>query len=391
MTVQLDELNMAVQTVLLGRLPLAIIKPDVLHGILRNLSLIIPETYELIAGVRLQDIHKYYELISTSMVGDAHGLYLILEIPLKSANQIFSLYRIVSLPVKIVKDTFAVYSLDYQFIGWTYDQRDYVRMTELDLRACKTGSITVCPANTAILDAQTNTCEAQFYFQRSTKEQTCRRKLMLRYDTPTLVRYGSRWIYHFPTPSRVTSRCPRDSVWNIEVHTLEVVGLVESATDCELATEGSRTIPELHGTARYTAEMPMVLPPVDIPVIGSHEMPEVKAALTSGIRELESVRDSVMTSRKTMEVDTLLHVSNRLPRLETAPRWYGTAAIAVGTTLAMVTVYLVARRAHRRFAKRPPGGRTQDRNAVPLREVTTDTENVEQRQEGTVYTYAATG
>jgi hypothetical protein len=55
MTVQLDELNMAVQTVLFGRLPVAIIKPDVWHGILRNLSLIIPETYELIAGVRLQD------------------------------------------------------------------------------------------------------------------------------------------------------------------------------------------------------------------------------------------------------------------------------------------------------------------------------------------------
>jgi hypothetical protein len=36
MTVQLDEINVAVQTVLLGRLPVAIIKPNVLYGILRN-------------------------------------------------------------------------------------------------------------------------------------------------------------------------------------------------------------------------------------------------------------------------------------------------------------------------------------------------------------------
>jgi hypothetical protein len=132
-------------------------------------------------------------------------------------------------------------------------------MKELDLRACKIGSTTVCPANTAILDAQTNTCEAQFYFHRSTKERTCRRKLMVQYDTQTLVRYGSRWIYHFPTPSRMTSRFPRDSAWNIETQTLEGVGLVENATNCELATEGSLTIPELHGTARYTVEMPMVI------------------------------------------------------------------------------------------------------------------------------------
>jgi hypothetical protein len=79
---------MAVQTVLTGKLPIAILKPNVLHGILRNISLIIPESYELAAGIRLQDIHEYYDLISTSVVGDAHGLCLILEIPLKSANQI---------------------------------------------------------------------------------------------------------------------------------------------------------------------------------------------------------------------------------------------------------------------------------------------------------------
>jgi hypothetical protein len=58
------------------------------------------------------------------MVGSAHGLCLILEVQLKSVNKIFSLYRIVSLPVKVIKDTFAVYSLDYQLICWTYDQRD---------------------------------------------------------------------------------------------------------------------------------------------------------------------------------------------------------------------------------------------------------------------------
>jgi hypothetical protein len=119
MTVQLDELNMAVQTVLLGRLPVAIITPNVLHGILRNLLLIIPETYELVAGVKLQGIHKFYDLISASMVGNAHGVCLVLDIPLKSANQIFSLYRIITLPAKVFENTFAVYSLEYQFIGWT--------------------------------------------------------------------------------------------------------------------------------------------------------------------------------------------------------------------------------------------------------------------------------
>jgi hypothetical protein len=82
----------------------------------------------------------------------------------------------------------------------------------------------------------------------------------------------------------MTSRCPQDSVWNVGSYTLEGAGLVENATECELATDGIRTIPELHGAARYTVEMPLVLPPMDIPVIGAHELPNVKKALTSGIR-----------------------------------------------------------------------------------------------------------
>jgi hypothetical protein len=52
---------------------------------------------------------------------------------------------------------------------------------------------------------------------------------------------------------------------------------------------------------------------MDIHVIEVHEIPEVEAALTSGFRELESVRSNVLASRKTMEVDTQLHVSNPLP------------------------------------------------------------------------------
>jgi hypothetical protein len=189
----------------------------------------------------------------------------------------------------------------------------------------------------------------------------------------------------------MTSRCPRYSAWNIETHTLEGVGLVENATDCELATVGLRTIPELHGAARYAVEMPLVIPPMDIPVIEAHEIPEVEAALTSAIRELESVRSNVLASRKTMEIDTLLHVSNRLPSQEAPLHWYETAAIAVGTTLVIVVVYMTIRRAPRCFAKRHPEERTKDQEAIPLQELTTNTVNTEKKQESTVYTYAVTG
>jgi hypothetical protein len=130
---------------------------------------------------------------------------------------------------------------------------------------------------------------------------------------------------------------------------------------------------------------------MDIPVLEAHEIPEVEAAITPGIREPESVRSNVLASRKTMEVDTLLHVSNRLPRQEAASHWYETAAIAVGTTLGIAAVYLTIRRAPRCLAKRHPEERTKDQEAIPLQDLTMNTVNTEPKQESTMYMYAATG
>ena len=36
--------------------------PNVLHSSLRNISLCLPENYELIAGTKFDNIHLYYEL-----------------------------------------------------------------------------------------------------------------------------------------------------------------------------------------------------------------------------------------------------------------------------------------------------------------------------------------
>jgi hypothetical protein len=105
---------MAVQNTLLGKLPVAILKPSVLYNVLRNISLLLPENFELVAGIKIENVHMYYELIKASIIGKAHRLNLILEIPLKTAGQIFTMYRMIALPTKIFNDTFAVYTWPVQ-------------------------------------------------------------------------------------------------------------------------------------------------------------------------------------------------------------------------------------------------------------------------------------
>jgi hypothetical protein len=86
LTHQVDTLLNAVQYTLSGKLPITIIGLNVLHSILRNISLCLPETYELIAGTKFDDIHAYYKLIKVTSVGTAHGIKLILEVSQKTES-----------------------------------------------------------------------------------------------------------------------------------------------------------------------------------------------------------------------------------------------------------------------------------------------------------------
>jgi hypothetical protein len=84
----------------------------------------------LIAGIKIENIQLYYELIKASIIGDTYGLILVLKIPLKRAGQIFTMYRMVALPTEILNGTFAKYKLDSDFFVLANGQREYLLMRQ---------------------------------------------------------------------------------------------------------------------------------------------------------------------------------------------------------------------------------------------------------------------
>ena len=72
----MDELINAVQHIITGKLPLSLVRPPTLLDILKNISLHLPEGYELITGTKLKDIHLYYT-IQTAIVGDSYHIKII--------------------------------------------------------------------------------------------------------------------------------------------------------------------------------------------------------------------------------------------------------------------------------------------------------------------------
>jgi len=162
---QSDELLGSIQSVLQGKLPISLINLATLQGILRNMSLQLPEGYELIVGTKTDKIYLYYEVVQVSVIGDVHNMKLILNVPLKTANSQFTLYKVVALPTRVSKTNFVKYFIDYSYFCLENSRHDYVLFKETDLFNCITGEITICPANTAVYSVKTLTCVPSLFFQ----------------------------------------------------------------------------------------------------------------------------------------------------------------------------------------------------------------------------------
>jgi len=117
LTQQIAELIDTTQYVLLGKLSINLFNPITLHNILKNISLHLPENYELTAGKRIKNIFLYYELIKIGALRVAHHDKLVLDVPLRSATHHFILYKIVALPSRIFNDTFVNIRLNIHISG----------------------------------------------------------------------------------------------------------------------------------------------------------------------------------------------------------------------------------------------------------------------------------
>jgi len=104
---QIDDLFNITQCATHGRLSIKLVNPTVLQSILRNVTLRLPEGYELIAGTNIENIYLYYDMTAVSIVANTHCKNLLLHIPLKSANRHFTLFKVITLPTLVSSDKFA--------------------------------------------------------------------------------------------------------------------------------------------------------------------------------------------------------------------------------------------------------------------------------------------
>jgi len=73
-----------------------------------------------IVDTKFGNIYYYYSVHKTMVVGNTHGMKIILILPLKSVNQNFILYKLIVMPKRVSGDKFIKYLLnilDYRSVG----------------------------------------------------------------------------------------------------------------------------------------------------------------------------------------------------------------------------------------------------------------------------------
>ena len=162
---EIDGLVNSVHYAILGKLPIKLMGQVELQGILRNITLLLPEGYELVAGTSKESIHLYYDITKVSILANIRSISLVLTIPLKTADSYFTLFKLIPLPMQIAPDKFVRYSVNFEYLALQHKRRSYLLFTEADYSGCDKGSVTICAAKTTAYNTQTLTCEASLFFR----------------------------------------------------------------------------------------------------------------------------------------------------------------------------------------------------------------------------------
>ena len=291
---QFDELTNADQHVILGKVPIVLINPFTLHGILKNISLRQPDSCEIIMGTKLENIRLYY-IIKTAIIGDSHYIIIILDVPLKTANHQFLLYKILALPIQVSNGTFVQYIPEFSYLGIDRIQRNYILFTEVEFGKCTQSSIAMCSADTVVYSTQVITCASSLYLQKHDILNLCLWRLLLHHSTPLLQRHYSAWVYHFPDEQHIILRCWKNGTWISTTKQLKGNGIIHGSSNCLLTADKFQALPRISGIFQTALEAAKLYVPDQLAVITSHELQTIEDNIPSEFAQLNYIKSQLAT------------------------------------------------------------------------------------------------
>jgi hypothetical protein len=165
-----------------------------LERILVNVSLGLPENFDLIMG--LKDMSFYYEYIESGVIATKHGILLSLSIPLREVTIEFEVLKMFSFPTAIMNDTYVQFYVSDTYLAINMAQRTHIALSAEDMGRCfGPDDFKICPADCAILANDFKTYALSLYLQADIVHTNCDRRVYAVPPSPTLLRHGDVVVY----------------------------------------------------------------------------------------------------------------------------------------------------------------------------------------------------
>jgi len=252
---------------------------DVLHNILTNVTLSLPEGLNLIVGSRYADLPWYYQNVKAALLADVNGFLLVINLPLTAVDRNYEIYEMIAFPFKIANNTYWRYHLESGYLAINNLHQTYLAMGENQFEQGQGQSVKVCPASEAVTDTKAKSCALSLFLQKQDVSETCRRIVTVQQSSPVLRRIGGLVIYFSPEEQAAHLRCRNMGAWTTTHLVLQGPGILEGAQSCQIFLGNLRLYAEIRGSSQFDAPSETLIVAPQVPVTSDGELQALKKVM----------------------------------------------------------------------------------------------------------------
>jgi len=338
---QINELLEAFQTLATGKIPPSLIEFDTLQDILKNVTLSLPEGYELVMGTQFNNMPWYFKHVQAALMADLYNFVLVMYFPLITVDRKYVMFHAIAFPSRILNNTYASCKLDGANIAISTLRRTYLLLNDTEMGKCVGETIVVCPADKAVKDTRTASCALSLFFQRRNVREVCHRVITAKQPPAMLEPHGPLVLYYAPEPQIAHFRCHgTNGGWTTHNMLLDGAGTLSGGQSCHIIWGELQLYAEVRGNSQFEVPGPQIRIPPQLTVTSDSELEFLKKI--SETNKVDELIATVTAHKMEVSVDDLLTLHQlELPHTDNT-HWTMPLLLATSSILVAVVMYYCA-------------------------------------------------
>ena len=330
---QINELLEAFQTLVTGKMPPRLIQFNVFQDISKNVTLNLPQGYELIMGNQFNNMPWYVKHAKVALLADLYKYMLVLYFPFTIVDRKYELLKVIAFPSRILNTTYVRFDLDTEYFAISTLRQFYISLRERN----EGDNIMVCPANKAVKSTPTETCILRLFLQCRNVEE-CHRVVTAKQPPAMLERHSTLVLYFTPEPRTAHVRClDSREEWTTVNILLNGAGSLSGVQSCHITWGDMQLYAEIRGNSQFEAPNPQIIIPSQFPVVSDKEWETLKQITeTKGLDQLIA---AVTAHKMETSVDELVKIHQSEPPQTYNSTWTTPLLLAMSCLLVAMLLY----------------------------------------------------